>query len=365
MIIRTVEMENFKMFKKFSMAGDSEFKRFTLVGGGNNVGKTSLLEGLILGCDGASASIYEFLKKIRRLQKIKNTPLSLWKPLYHKNNTINNINININNNDISISIHPYKYFKEKEYIRFYEEQQNENFYPLTVSFKHQNNQRDYTIHINKRENLEDNTLGTTFWGKDLPPFKEFLPFFLNLLDEHTLHHWLSNVKLLPQQEEPVLEFINNLYPNTEKCIGLDVIIENNIPIVYAQLETGFSHPISLFGEGISRLLSIILGMYSSSYTNTLILIDEFESGLHYSILPKVMEEFAKLAQKFNQQIIATTHSYECLQAVVTGLADNKNLQDDFAYVRLGRVPNEEAHIVAKSYDYDALKRVTDKEWEIR
>ena len=43
-----------------------------------------------------------------------------------------------------------------------------------------------------------------------------------------------------------------------------------------------------------------------------ILIDEIETGFHYSMFDKLWEVIATTAKKNNCQIIATTHIYECM-----------------------------------------------------
>ena len=43
-------------------------------------------------------------------------------------------------------------------------------------------------------------------------------------------------------------------------------------------------------------------------------MDEIETGLHYSVLADVWRVVDKAAKRFDTQVVATTHSYECIRA---------------------------------------------------
>ncbi len=55
-----------------------------------------------------------------------------------------------------------------------------------------------------------------------------------------------------------------------------------------------------------------LALVNSS--NGFLLIDEFENGLHYSVLHKVWKLIFRLAKDLNVQVFATTHSHDCVTA---------------------------------------------------
>ena len=74
----------------------------------------------------------------------------------------------------------------------------------------------------------------------------------------------------------------------------------------------FSRPIPLrsFGEGLNRLFGIILSLVNAS--GGILLIDEFENGLHHTIQIEAWDLIFRLAKKLNVQILATTHSSDCI-----------------------------------------------------
>jgi AAA15 family ATPase/GTPase len=112
------------------------------------------------------------------------------------------------------------------------------------------------------------------------------------------------------------------------------------------------------GEGVAKLLSIILAIANAK--DGIVLIDEFENGLHYSVMQKIWEGVGRAAREFNCQVIATTHSYECLEAAYNGLPSN--MQKDFTYLRLDRIDSQTK---AKVFDYDMLKIAINANLEVR
>ena len=95
-------------------------------------------------------------------------------------------------------------------------------------------------------------------------------------------------------------------------------------------------PLPLIGEGMRRLLSIVLAI--ANVPGGIVLVDEIENGLHYSVLSKVWKAVADAARRNDVQVFAATHSWECLRA-----AHETFSQDDlydFRYYRLDRKGEE-------------------------
>ena len=90
---------------------------------------------------------------------------------------------------------------------------------------------------------------------------------------------------------------------------------------------------SIMGDGTKRLLALSLSFKRAQ--NGVMLVDEVENGLHYSILPEVWKTIDWLSREFNVQVFATTHSYECIKAAHAASRANE-FADDLAFVRLQR-----------------------------
>jgi AAA domain, putative AbiEii toxin, Type IV TA system len=65
------------------------------------------------------------------------------------------------------------------------------------------------------------------------------------------------------------------------------------------------------GEGANRFFG--LAMAAASASNGVLLIDEVEIGIHYSIQLELWRVLAQVARAFNVQILATTHSEDAVR----------------------------------------------------
>lgn len=112
-------------------------------------------------------------------------------------------------------------------------------------------------------------------------------------------------------------------------------------------------PLRSMGDGINRILTIILAMVNCE--NGYLLIDEFENGLHYSVQEKLWEIIFDLAEQLNIQVFATTHSFDCIEAFSAVLSNGKQDKDTGAMIRL---ENYEGNIEATVYDADEIQATT-------
>ena len=78
-------------------------------------------------------------------------------------------------------------------------------------------------------------------------------------------------------------------------------------------------PLSMMGEGMTRIARIILAI--SSAAGGIVMVDEIENGIHYSVLEKVWSAIADAAERAQVQVFATTHSFECMEAAHKALGE--------------------------------------------
>jgi hypothetical protein len=115
----------------------------------------------------------------------------------------------------------------------------------------------------------------------------------------------NNIKI-KKQENKILNILRKIEPEIQDLsVGSDDILYCDI---------GFKElvPVNIVGEGINRLLSIILAIYEAS--GGIVLLDEVENGFHYSSLPFLWEAIFESAREFDVQVFATTHSFENIRA---------------------------------------------------
>ena len=71
-------------------------------------------------------------------------------------------------------------------------------------------------------------------------------------------------------------------------------------------------PLRSFGDGVNRLFAIILSLVGAK--GGLLLIDEFENGLHHSVQLDIWRMIFRLARDLDVQVFATTHSQDAVKA---------------------------------------------------
>ena len=120
-------------------------------------------------------------------------------------------------------------------------------------------------------------------------------------------------------------------PRLQRLVA--VPLANGPTLLYADVGAERILPAALMGGGFARLMELTLAF--AEVSNGSILVDEIENGLHYAVLQDVWGRINHLSQRFNVQVFATTHSYECIRAAhLASKADA--FDDDLAFFRLQR-----------------------------
>ena len=91
-------------------------------------------------------------------------------------------------------------------------------------------------------------------------------------------------------------------------------------------------PLKSLGDGAVRLFGLALALANSP--NGLLLIDEVENGLHHSLQKAFWSIVLSTAQANNVQVLATTHSFDCVRGFAE--AANETTEVDCALVRVAR-----------------------------
>ncbi len=122
-------------------------------------------------------------------------------------------------------------------------------------------------------------------------------------------------------------------------------------------------PLKRSGEGMSRLLQLVLSMINAK--GGLLLIDEFENGLHYSVQPKVWQLLMELATKLDVQVFATTHSWDCVTAFQEGIAQSNETESMLFHLGRSALTSDQGKVVATAYDKEELELVSQVNLEVR
>jgi predicted ATP-dependent endonuclease of OLD family len=130
--------------------------------------------------------------------------------------------------------------------------------------------------------------------------------------------------------------INTLKILEPRLQSLEVQSIKGVPFIFGDIGLSELLPLPMMGEGIARLMSIMLTLYTTK--GGVVLIDEIENGLHYSIMTKVWAAIAQAARNADVQIFATTHSWECITAAHRAFSESGPY--DFRLHRLDRIGDD-------------------------
>lgn len=347
-----------KGFKGLNNLEISNLSRINLLGGCNNVGKTSILEALFMFHDRFNPHMILRQFSWRGVDEVTFDPNSICAPIFFDFNLKNKISITAtidgNEEEMNIIFNPsYKNvipaeeIKSGELIKIKTNQKISKLYSLDITYLKDNKEKKSSLSIgldgiNMHIDSLEGGYSATFLGARTPR---------NLLEDAQKFGQLD----ISGNQEEVVDFLKIIEP---KLTSLSSVAIGQTSLIHGDIGLSRKIPIPYMGDGISRLLSIILSI--ANLKNGILFIDEFENGLHYKVMPKIWEAVASAAKKYNCQIISTTHSYDCIKSAYLGIP--KNLIEEFSYIRIDKDVNE---IKAKHFDHNALKIVLDENMEIR
>ena len=152
---------------------------------------------------------------------------------------------------------------------------------------------------------------------------------------------------------------------TEALMGIEprlTAVEDSLasgtPMIWADLGLSAFVPLSATGLGMIRLASILLAM--SSVRGGVVLVDEIENGIHHTAMKDVWAAVAKASHEFDVQILATTHSFECLMAAHEAVGGGN---DEFRFHRLDRGADKLHRCV--TFDEEGVETVIRHGLEVR
>ena len=92
--------------------------------------------------------------------------------------------------------------------------------------------------------------------------------------------------------------------------------------------------IGSFGEGMRRLLDLSLALIDSA--DGVLLIDEIDTGLHWTVMEALWRFVITAARQSNVQVFATTHSYDCLKGLASLMQNDPGLAADVSLQKVER-----------------------------
>ncbi|WP_187849088.1 AAA family ATPase [Helicobacter pylori] len=353
-MIQSVRIKNFKTFKDTQIDG---FTKLNIITGGNNVGKSNLLEALycLVGksmhpCANLT-EIYDNIRKEPLTTESKNL-------MFYGLDTEKEIQIvtTLDNNqtlDLQIKFIASEKQKviESQIIPTAEQTQMPSQLNFTLK---KNNEEIYNDHLNiakipnfppipnqsgynrQFKNFEPSQL------QKLSPFESatIIPSDVAYRQVHMIQA-VSKICSNNQLEEELNKHLNQ-FDNNIQAISFNT--NNQLKLKVKNIKEKV--PLSVFGDGLKKYLHIVSAFMADSAKT--IYIDEVENGLHFSrmkLLLRCVIDFINDNKDGNLQVFMTTHNQEFIE-----ILDQVIREKDFAHqTKLFCLKQDDQYVIPRTY----------------
>lgn len=354
------EIKNFRCFEALVVR---PLSRVTLLTGVNGVGKTSILEALFLHAGSFNPSLALRVNFWRGLGAIEELPGTLWKTLFwqfREEEPLKFVGTDSQGKKrtLSITSHPIAVpiIQDSSAPMGSEFARNVS---RELVLEYQDEQGNVSTirgipEVFKRGNI------VQFQLRPEPPLsKAAVPgVFLNSWHlgrtEDEVQRF-SDLRIR-NQDHLVLEVLRHMEPRLER---LEILSPYGTSMIHAHLK-GYEGPIplTLLGDGVRRVTSLILAIGSAR--SGVLLVDEIENGIHHSVMRPLWEAIGRAADLFNTQVIATTHSLECVAAAYEAFSTRKSFD-----LTLHHLDRTDGPVRAIAYDQESLEGALSIPTEVR
>lgn len=187
--------------------------------------------------------------------------------------------------------------------------------------------------------------------------------------------------LSTKQQDPgeISELFNQIAPlNPENELRLEELLKasieprlrrlryarpqkTNTHLVYADVGEGPMLPFTQLGQAFSRALQVYCEIFANR--PKILLIDEIENGLYHEGLEDYWSGLLEVLEDQDVQLFATTHSRECMEAAHR--AAKKRADYPLRYLRLDRKVNDPSKIVGSTFAGEEMQTAIDSNFEMR
>ena len=307
-MVNAIHFANYRNFADFHMDG---LQRVNLIVGNSNVGKTGLLEGLVIlwGTD----EQYQALPTTFRMSHGGSDSYkeNYWNWLFPEKRTKTNLVLTSQN-------------KER----------------LQVSVNSSNLQRMTPHKLNRGETVRYSSNGKIL---------EVMP--IGMGDYLRQVNQFNELAQKNKGKEQLIEALQIIEPRLQGLEYLKLPTSDQA-MIYADIGLEYKIPTTQFGHGFTRAMEMLSHLILS---NAKVLIaDEIENGIHYSALEPVWTAIINYAVKNNTQVFASTHSRECIAA-----AHQAMLKQATYELNVIRLQNEDGQVVAINHNQDDIETALD------
>ena len=329
------KIQNFKRFDSFEM---ENIGQFNLIVGDNNVGKTSVLEALSFN-DGVSILI----SMVSNLRWRKILPNEEYNPSFE-------LLLNLT-------------LKNMEKPLFYEYVNRNQKYSNSYKYLKQNNLTDEDKEYIKKQSYQASISMNSEFLKNEKNGKAFDLYFLDNIflkseysplifsnikyNDDLLDYYFKEINSNKNQREEFEKNLKAIIPN------LDEIRTHKIDafefLAVSLINQNILSPLTQFGDGAVKYARILLEILMVKGKR--LMIDEIETGIHFSRLKDFWKTVILLCKKYDVQLFATTHSLECQRYFLDAFSElGEEYQKEARNISL--LENQEGNVESVTYDFE-------------
>lgn len=370
-MIRTLEIQNFKSLAKCNI---SHLARVNLIVGKNNVGKSSLLEALsLLFADGSPRRIHELLAERGLAAYFRSVAANERDELMVKALS----SLYTGRDAAAFKELPISVSAEAEDGKMMRVMLRLGF--VIRNYVRQVNTLDFDVPADSGVDIADdvrfypglfvNTAEKEHFYRFsdrglLPPFRDVSeggarcrfvrPSSVHSVDNALLFDGIAMTGL----QQNLVGALNIIDPRIRDVNFLNdpmSLKSERVPIVVLDGDDT-RYQLQSMGDGVNRILTIVLSMLNSK--GGVLLVDEFENGLHYTALCRLWEMIFRLSEELGVQVFVTSHSDDCIKSFIKA-----DVKGEGALLRLESRNNG---VIGVPYtDRDELNYIRDNDVEVR
>lgn len=306
-MLRSLRIEKFRCFQAFEL---QQLGRVNLLVGKNNSGKTSILEAVQLFC---AQNTFESLRGI-----MLNRGEYIWVSDSGGSQELD-IRHLFYDHEIKASSH-FSIFgfdgisEERLTLSIEENNQSsisDDFGSLLLNIEHLNRKNEnIKIPLSINQGLATNLHRLRGEPKDTGVRTQYVT--TSSFTNKELRDLFDQVVLTPE-EDLVVQSLQAIEPRIRRIasVGSGQYISLNSPggLVIRLEDSQQRIPLGSMGDGIRRILGLTLAIVNAR--NGVLLVDEIDTGLHFSAMSNMWKLIWETARRLNVQVFATTHSSDC------------------------------------------------------
>ena len=318
-------LRGYRSFQSYELNG---LKRANLLVGKNGCGKTSILEAVELLVSGGSSATFKRIAEwrgeiVRHFEEEPQDPLARVRGtssiprielahFFHGNKCEIGSAFRLSSQgaeckQLRVEVCPISEFEGPEWARSFEYRLREGgpgpAFGLKIDL---GNESEKTVFpVGEDSTLLDDLYRRSTAGVSTVPLRVLTPDGCDPMA--MINEW---DKLQAEgREAEVVENVRPLMPD----IGSIHFRASHGGILVGPINGGPRFPIGTYGDGMRRLLAIVLALVGSE--DGVLLIDEIDTGFHWTIMEDMWRLVVEAARQSNVQVFATTHNYDCVRAL--------------------------------------------------